>query len=114
MSDAHFTAVEAYLAQLRQAALVAEAEDLATGIRHISIATGELESDDDVRRLEQLAAAAACGREGAGLARFGGGNDYVTFYIEGLDADQFVEDLALLAETLNPGWWRISRSSLPF
>lgn len=40
--------------------------------------------------------------------------DYVTFYIEGPAADRFVEDLAVLAGTLNPGWWRVNHSSQPF
>ncbi|MEY8019116.1 hypothetical protein [Mycobacterium servetii] len=114
MSDNLFNAVEAYLAQARQAALVDEAEDLAAGIRHLSVVTGDLESDDDVRRLEQLDAAARCGRDGARLTRSRGGNDYVTYYIAGPAADQFVEDLAERAKTLNPGWWRITQSPHPF
>jgi hypothetical protein len=113
MSDERFTAAAAYLAQLREAALVAEAEDLAVGIRHLSVVTGDLESDADVRRLQQLTAAAVRGREGARLARSCGGNDYVTFYIQGPAADQFVNDLAVAAETLNPGWWRVKHSPHP-
>lgn len=114
MSDERLTEAEAYLVQLREAALVAEAEDLAGGIRHLSVVTGDLESDGDVRRLEQLGTAARRGRDGARLARSSGGNDYVTYYIEGPAADQFVTDLAVLAEGLNPGWWRIIHSPQPF
>ena len=114
MSDEAFTAAEAYLEHLQQAALVAEAQDLASGIRHLSIVTGDLESDDDVRRVEQLTAAAANGRDGARLARSQGGNDHVTFYVEGPEADCFVDELAALAGTLNPGWWRVNHSPHPF
>ena len=68
MSDHRLTAAEAYLAQLRQAALIAEAEDLACGVRHLSVATGELETADDVDRVEQLTAAAWRGRDGARIS----------------------------------------------
>ena len=109
-----FTVADPYLVRLREAALVAEAEDLVNGIRHLSIATGDLESDDDVRRLEQLTTAAGRGRDGARLARYRGGSDYITYFVEGPAADLFVNDLAVLAEILNPGWWRITRSPHPF
>lgn len=114
MRDERFTAAVSYLAKLRDAELVAEAEDLADGVRHLSVVTGDLESHDDVERIEQLTAAAWRGRDGARLVRSRGGNDYLTFYIEGLAADQFVTDLADLAQSLNPGWWRIIRSPHPF
>ncbi len=103
---------QAYLSQLRQAALIAEAEDLARGIRHLSVATGEFETAEDV--VEQLTAAAWRGRDGARMRASRGGNDYVTFVIQGASADQFVDELAALAEALNPGFWRISRSPNPF
>jgi hypothetical protein len=64
--DDRLTAAEAYLAQLRQAALIAEAQDLARGVRHLSVVTGELETGDDVARIDQLTAAAWQGRDGAG------------------------------------------------
>jgi hypothetical protein len=108
------SAAEAYLAQLRQAALIAEAEDLARGVRHLSVVTGELETGDDVARIEQLTAAAWQGRDGARMRTYRGGGDYVTFFIAGVAADQFVEELAALAEALNPGWWRITGSPHPF
>ena len=38
----------------------------------------------------------------------------ITFFIEGSAADQFVDELAALAEALNPGFWRITRSPHPF
>ncbi|OCB23525.1 MULTISPECIES: hypothetical protein [Mycobacterium] len=106
--------VEAYLEQLRQAELVAEAEDAAHGKRHLSVVTGDLETSDDVARVEQLTATAWAGRDGAHMTASRGGSDYVTLVIEGPCAAQFVDELAALAEELNPGFWRISRSSSPF
>lgn len=111
--DRH-TAAEAYLEQLNQAALLAEAEDLTHGIRHLSITTGQLETAEDVDRVEQLTAAAWRGRDGARMRASRGGSDYLTFVIEGEAAEQFVDELAALAEILNPGYWRISRTLNPF
>lgn len=107
-------AVEAYLEQLREAALVAEAQDAAHGKRHLSVVTGDLETRDDVARVEQLTAAAWAGCDGARMTATRGGSDYVTLVIEGPSAGQFVDELAALAEELNPGFWRISCSSRPF
>lgn len=112
--DDRFTAAGAYLAKMRQAALVAEAEELAAGVRHLSVVTGELETGEDVDRLEQLTAAAWRGRDGARTVRCRGGSDYVTFHIEGRTADEFVDELAALAASLNPGWWRATPSAHPF
>lgn len=107
-------AIEAHLEQLRQAELVAEAEDAAHGKRHLSVVTGNLETSDDVARVEQLTATAWAGREGAHMTASPGGSDYLTLVIEGPCAAQFVDELAALAEELNPGFWRVSRSSSPF
>lgn len=107
-------AVEVYLEQLRLAELVAEAEDAAHGKRHLSVVTGDLETGDDVARIEQLTATAWAGREGAQMTSSRGGSDYVALVIEGPSAAQFVDELAALAEELNPGFWRISRSSSQF
>jgi hypothetical protein len=114
MSGDRLTAAEAYLVQLRQAALVAEAEELASGVRHLSVVTGELETAEDADRLEQLTSVAHQGRDGARVSRSRAGNDYVTFFIEGPAAEQFADKLATLAGMLNPGWWRINHSPNPF
>lgn len=112
--DQPLTGAEAHLQQLRSDALVAEAEDLARGIRHLSVATGDLETDEDVARIERLTAVAWQGRDGAHVRASRGGSDYITLVIEGPAAEQFVDELAALAEELNPGFWRISLSPNPF
>lgn len=96
------SAVEAYL------------EDAAHGKRHLSVVTGDLETSEDVARVEQLTAVAWAGREGARMTASRGGSDYVTLVIDGPSAGQFVDELAALAIELNPGFWRISRSARPF
>jgi hypothetical protein len=83
-------------------------------VRHLSVVTGEFETADDVQRVEQLTAAAWRGRDDARMTHSRGGNDYVTFFIEGPAADAFVDDLVALAESLNPGWWKAVRSPNPF
>lgn len=112
--DPRLNAVEAFLARQRETALIAEAEDLTHGARHLTIVTGQLETAEDVDRVEQLTATAWRGRPGAQMRRSLGGSDYVTFVIEGEQAERFVDELATLAATLNPGYWRIARTLNPF
>jgi hypothetical protein len=108
---------EAFFEAQQQAALLSEAIDLALGIRHLTIVTGDVETAEDAALVEQLSAAARRGHAKARMRTCRAGNDYLTFYVEpvaGQDApsaaDDFVESLAALAEHLNPGSWRITRS----
>ena len=89
-------------------ALIGEAEDLARGIRHLSVVTGEFETADDVQRVEQLTAVAWGGCDDARMTHSRGGNDYVTSFIEGPAADAFVDDFVALAESSTPGGGRPS------
>lgn len=102
------------LEQLAAASLVAEAEDLTRGVRHLSIATGDPETEDELARINTLTAAAWTSRPGAATTSIRGGGDYLTVRVEGPDADGFVDDLAELARRLNPGFWRITRAAHPF
>jgi hypothetical protein len=52
---------------------------------------GNTESVDDLERMQQL-------------------TDYLTFRVEGLDADGFIGELDALAHQLDPGWWQVRRS----
>lgn len=85
------------LEQLAVASLLSEAEDLTGGVRHLSIATGDPESDDDLARINALTTAARTDRTDAATKAIRGGNDYLTIRIEGAGAETFVEDLATLA-----------------
>lgn len=102
------------LERLAAASLLAEAEDLTRGVRYLSIATGDPETDDDLARINTLTGAAWAPRPDAATTSIRGGNDYLTIRIEGHDAEAFVDDLAELAQTINPGFWRITRSPHPF
>lgn len=102
------------LEQLAVASLLSEAEDLTRGVRHLSIATGDPETDDELARINALTAAARTARTDAATTAIRGGSDYLTIRIEGAGAEAFVEDLAALAHRLDPGFWRINRSPHPF
>jgi hypothetical protein len=102
------------LEQLAVVSLVAEAEDLTRGVRHLSIATGDPETDDELARINALTDAAWTARADAATTSIRGGGDYLTIRVEGAGAEAFVEDLAALAHRLDPGFWRISRSPHPF
>lgn len=117
--DTHLNSVAAdertgLLERLAVASLVAEAEDLTRGVRYLSVATGDPETDDDLARINTLTAAAWTPRPNAATTSIRGGNDYLTIRVEGSDAEAFVDDLAELAQTINPGFWRITRSLHPF
>lgn len=102
------------LEELAVASVVAEAEDLTRGVRHLSIATGDPETDDELARVNALTDAAWTARADAATTSIRGGGDYLTIRVEGAGAEAFVEDLAALAHRLDPGFWRISRSPHPF
>lgn len=102
------------LEQLAVASLLAEAEDLTRGVRYLSVATGDPETDDDLARINALTAAAWTPAPQAATTSIRGGNDYLTIRVEGPAADTFVEHLAALAEQLNPGFWRVHRSPHAF
>lgn len=112
--DPRLNAAQAFIAHQQEAALIAEAEDLTHGVHHLTVVTGQLETSEDVDRVEQLTATAWRGRTGAQMRRALGGSDYLTFVIEGEQAERFVDELGALAATLNPGYWRIARTLNPF
>jgi hypothetical protein len=108
---------EAYFEAQQHAALLSEAIDLALGIRHLTIITGDVETAAGVALIEQLSAAARRGHPKARLKTCRSGDGYIAFYLEPIEgqhapsaADDFVESLAALAEQLNPTGWRITRS----
>lgn len=102
---------EAHLQHLRQEALLAEAEDAAHGARWITIVTGDLETDGDAARLEQLSQAGWRDRPDAQTTRSVGGNDYIAFRVTGPGAERAVTELDEIAHRLNPGWWRITHQA---
>ncbi len=96
------------------ASLLTEAEDLTRGLRYLSVATGDPETDDELARINALTAAAWTPAPDAATTSIRGGNDYLTIRVEGSAADSFVEDLATIAQRLDPGFWRVSRSPHAF
>lgn len=105
---------EAFLQQLRDEALVTEAYALAHGVRHLSIVHGQPENDDEMSRLESVANRAWAFTGETRTTSVRGGNDYLTITVEGDAAAAAVDELQTFAETMNPGWWRITQSAQPF
>lgn len=106
--------VEALLQQLRADALISEAQALAHGIRHLSIAHGQPETDEEMSRLQTFTERAWAITGDAHTPSMRGGNDYLTVTVHGEGAADAVNELQALAEALNPGWWRITQSTQPF
>lgn len=94
-SDGAFPAGEGagLLEQLAVASLLAEAEDLTHGVRYLSVATGDPETDDELARINALTAAAWTPAPDAATTSIRGGNDYLTIRVEGPAADSFVDEL---------------------
>jgi hypothetical protein len=98
---------------LAERQLVDEAELLAAGYRFLTVEHGDAEDDEQATLVKRLSDTAwATGR----VRRTQGGNDYLTVYVEPPtgdqpNADEVVNQLELLAHELNPGWWRIRRST---
>lgn len=105
---------EALLQQLRADALVSEAQALAHGIRHLSIAHGQPETDDEMARLQTFSEHAWAITGDATTKSVRGGNDYMIVTVHGEGAAGAVDELQALAGALNPGWWRITQSAQPF
>lgn len=108
------TAAHAFLQQLREHALIDEAQDLAHGTRHLSIAHGQPETDDEMSRLQTISERAWAITGDALTKSVRGGNDYLTIAVHGDGAADAVDELQALAESLNPGWWTITQSAQPF
>lgn len=102
---------EQLIRQLQQQALLAEAEEAARGILHLTVDTGDPETDEDLARIHALHEFAWAGRPEARALNIAGGNDYTTIRVTGSSAAEFLDALAAKAVDLNPGWWRIRRSS---
>lgn len=104
---------EARSRQLEAELVVAEAHELAQGIRHISIVHGDPttlhEADQVDTFLAQLAAVVA----DAGWSRRRGDHEHVIVAVGGNDADERIGHLAAMAELCNPGHWRITESARP-
>ena len=112
------------LTALRGQALAEEAADYLAGRRWLTVWHGDLESADDVRRVEALASESAelASRWPGCVIRRQGGNDYsATLFgaVAGVPSpDQLADTLATFAAGIAPThpalgartWWRIVRA----
>ncbi|WP_225730953.1 MULTISPECIES: hypothetical protein [unclassified Nocardia] len=110
-TDQPQTLAEQLRVLLEQLTLLADADEAVHGIHHLTVETGYPETADDLARIEVLCQAAWTGLPQARALSVGGGGDYTTIRLGGPAAAQFLEHLATTATRLDPGWWRIRRSS---
>ena len=107
-------AAEQYLQVASERALLNEAETAAHGYRFLTVEHGDAE--DDEQRALVVALSTAAWNTGQ-VRALRGGSDYLTIQISPqttsgqLAADEVLNQLELVARELNPGWWRIRRSS---
>jgi hypothetical protein len=104
---------EARRAELRAELALAEAEEVARGGRHLSVVHGELSTVADA---EHVAAFYDVVREMASRvewSRLRGIEGHIIIAVAGDSADECVSRLANVAESMNPGHWRITRSACP-
>lgn len=91
--------------------LVAEAQDAAHGIHWVTIEHGDPETDDDIALLRQLHDLAWSAPSDEATVSTRGGNDYWSVRVGGPAAVRLIDQIATLANQLNPGWWHIRRTS---
>jgi hypothetical protein len=93
----------ALIEALRTEELLAEAEQSAHGVRHLTVQHSDSDSPDDDRRCQQLSDWAWDHLDQARICTRST-NDTTTWLIEGDHAESLVNELELLAIDLNPGW----------
>lgn len=92
---------------------LAEADEAARGAKHLSVAHGAAGS---VAEGEHIAEFYDIVREMTGRmewSRLRGAEDHIIVTVAGAAADECIARLANVAESMNPGHWRIVRSACP-
>ncbi|GGM82816.1 hypothetical protein GCM10012275_61660 [Longimycelium tulufanense] len=119
MNENKPAAVDGLVTQLHARTLAAEAEEAANGFLWLTVWHGDLESDDDMQRVQALSDAAwSWADRWPGCVCTQGGNDYWAVRIgpPAPDPADLLADLETLAAELAPTspatgrtWWRIHR-----
>jgi hypothetical protein len=93
--------------------LLAEAREVADGVRHLSIAHGHPRSLDESRHLHELVIGLKQVAQRAPWFRLRGGPDHVIVAVAGPRADDLLDELAALVAAADPGGWRVTTSARP-
>lgn len=98
---------------LIESLLVAEAEELMLGRRHLTIVHGAPASIVDSEALDVFYDAVFAHVASSDWARVRGTEDFVTVTVGGADADRVLLDLVELARRANPGAWQLIDRPFP-
>ncbi|HET7689795.1 MAG TPA: hypothetical protein VFK41_05435 [Nocardioidaceae bacterium] len=98
---------------LIESLLIAEAEELMLGRRHLTIVHGAPASIIDSETLDAFYDAVFAHVTSADWSRVRGTEDFVTVTLGGLEADELLLDLVELAHRANPGTWQLIDRPFP-
>ena len=99
--------------QLAAEVVVAEAHELARGVRHVSVVHGDPPTVREVEQLDTFLAQVASISDAAGWSRRRGDSEHIIVAVSGADAEERIGQIAGLAEFSNPGHWQITKSARP-
>lgn len=99
--------------QLIEELVVAEATEVAQGVRHVSIVHGAPESPRQAAQIDTFVAQVDAVIAQAGWSRWRGDYDHVIVAVGGDDAEERFGYVMAVAELSNPGHWRITPSARP-
>lgn len=98
---------------LIESLIVAEAEELALGRRHLTIVHGGLATVADSAILDAFYDEVFAVAELAEWARVRGTDEFLTVTVSGPDADQLLLDIVELAHRADPGGWQVMERPFP-
>ncbi|MGE0308583.1 MAG: hypothetical protein AB7Q27_22845 [Acidimicrobiia bacterium] len=93
--------------------LVWEAEELAHGLRHLTIVHGSPDSLVDCCHLDTFYETLRAIVAATGWVRVRGTAEHVTITVRGADAEERINAFVTAAEAANPGPWTVVRSPRP-
>jgi hypothetical protein len=99
--------------QLTEELVVAEATEVAQGVRHVSIVHGAPDSPRQAAQIDTFMAEVDVLIAPAGWSRWRGDHDHVIVAVGGDDAEERFGYVMAVAELSNPGQWRITPSARP-
>lgn len=98
---------------LVESLIIAEAEELALGRRHLTIVHGAPASVADSQTLDAFYDQIFAVAEMAEWVRVRGTEEFVTVTLRGSDAEQLLLDVVELAHRCNPGSWQVMDRPFP-
>ena len=98
---------------LIESLIVAEAEELALGRRHLTVFHGAPESLPESQKLDAFYDDVFAAAEVAEWSRIRGTEDFVTITLGGTAVDEHLLDVVELAHRANPGGWKVMERPFP-